>query len=111
MSDCIFCRIIAGEIPSQKVYEDEKMIAIKDVSPAAPVHVLLLPKKHYDNIMTADPDLVKYMLGKVEALAAQLGVKEKGFRIVINTGKEVGQSVNHLHIHLIGGKELGWPPC
>ena len=86
MSDCIFCRIIAGEIPSQKVYEDEKMIAIKDVSPAAPVHVLLLPKKHYDNIMTADPDLVKYMLGKVEALAAQLGVKEKGFRIVINTG-------------------------
>jgi histidine triad (HIT) family protein len=111
MSDCIFCRIIAGEIPSQKVYEDEKMIAIKDVSPAAPVHVLLLPKKHYDNIMTADPDLVKYMLGKVEALAAQLGVKEKGFRIVINTGKEGGQSVNHLHIHLIGGKELGWPPC
>ena len=111
MSDCIFCRIIAGEIPSQKVYEDEKMIAIKDVSPAAPVHVLLLPKKHYDNIMTADPDLVKYMLGKVEALAAQLGVKEKGFRIVINTGKEEGQSVNHLHIHLIGGKELGWPPC
>ena len=61
--------------------------------------------------MTADPDLVKYMLGKVEALAAQLGVKEKGFRIVINTGKEGGQSVNHLHIHLIGGKELGWPPC
>ena len=111
MSDCIFCRIIAGEIPSQKVYEDEKMIAIKDVAPAAPVHVLLLPKQHYDNIMTADPDLVKYMLGKVEALAAQLGVKEKGFRIVINTGKEGGQSVNHLHIHLIGGKELGWPPC
>lgn len=111
MSDCIFCRIIAGEIPSQKVYEDDKMIAIKDMSPAAPVHVLLLPKKHYDNIMIADPDLVKYMLGKVEALAAQLGVKEKGFRIVINTGKEGGQSVNHLHIHLIGGKELGWPPC
>jgi histidine triad (HIT) family protein len=111
MSDCIFCRIIAGEIPSQKVYEDDKMIVIKDVAPAAPVHVLLLPKKHYDNVMTADPELVKYMLGKVETLAEQLGVKEKGFRIVINTGKEGGQSVNHLHIHLIGGKELGWPPC
>lgn len=111
MSDCIFCRIIAGEIPSQKVYEDDKMIAIKDVAPAAPVHVLLLPKKHYDNIMTADQELVMYMLGKVPALAEQLGVKEKGFRIVINTGKEGGQSVNHLHIHLIGGKELGWPPC
>jgi histidine triad (HIT) family protein len=81
------------------------------VAPAAPVHVLLLPKKHYDNVMTADPELVKYMLGKVETLAEQLGVKEKGFRIVINTGKEGGQSVNHLHIHLIGGKELGWPPC
>ena len=111
MSDCIFCRIIAGEIPSQKVYEDDKMIAIKDVAPAAPVHVLLLPKQHYDNIMTADQELVMYMLGKVPALAEQLGVKEKGFRIVINTGKEGGQSVNHLHIHLIGGKELGWPPC
>lgn len=111
MSDCIFCRIIAGEIPSQKVYEDDKMIAIKDVAPAAPVHVLLLPKKHYDNIMTADQELVMYMLGKIPVLAEQLGVKEKGFRIVINTGKEGGQSVNHLHIHLIGGKELGWPPC
>ena len=111
MSDCIFCRIIAGEIPSQKVYEDDKMIAIKDVAPAAPVHVLLLPKKHYDNIMTADQELVMYMLGKIPVLAEQLGVKEKGFRIVINTGKEGGQSVNHLHIHLIGGKELGLPPC
>jgi histidine triad (HIT) family protein len=77
MSDCIFCRIIAGEIPSQKVYEDEKMIAIKDVAPAAPVHVLLLPKKHYDNIMTADPELVKYMLGKVETLARSWELRKK----------------------------------
>ena len=111
MTDCIFCRIIAGEIPSAKVYEDEKMLVVKDVAPAAPVHVLLLPKVHYDNIMVADKDLVTYMLGKVEQLAAQLGIKEKGYRLVINTGKEGGQSVNHLHIHLIGGKELGWPPC
>jgi histidine triad (HIT) family protein len=111
MSDCIFCKIISGDIPSQKIYEDDKMVVVKDVAPVAPVHVLLLPKKHYDNILTADKDLVQYMLGKVDMLATKLGIKEKGFRIVINTGKEGGQSVNHLHIHLIGGKELGWPPC
>ena len=111
MEDCIFCKIIAGKIPSQKVYEDDKMLVIKDVAPAAPVHVLLLPKKHYDNMLTADQDLLMYMLGKVDFLASKLGIKDKGFRIVINTGNEGGQSVNHLHVHLIGGKELGWPPC
>ena len=103
--DCIFCRIIKGEIPSTKVYEDDKMIAINDVAPAAPVHVLLLPKEHTANITTAEPELVAYMLSKVKLIA------EKGFRVVINTGDDGGQTVKHLHIHIIGGKVLGWPPC
>ena len=101
--DCIFCRIIKGEIPSNKVYEDDKMIAIHDVAPAAPVHVLLLPKEHTENVTTAAPELVAYMLGKVKAIAEQTGIAEKGFRVVINTGEEGGQTVNHVHIDVIGG--------
>ena len=110
MSDCIFCKIAAGEIPSNKVYEDDKMIAFKDLEPAAPVHVLLVPKAHADNVMAAAPALVGYMLGKVAEIAEKLGVKESGFRLVVNTGKDGGQTVQHLHIHLIGGKPMGWPP-
>ena len=122
--DCIFCKIIAGEIPSATIYkiikggipstkvdEDDKMIAINDVAPAAPVHVLLMPKDHTANITTADPELVAYMLGKVKMIAEKTGIAEKGFRVVINTGDEGGQTVKHLHIHVIGGKALGWPPC
>ena len=109
--DCIFCRIIKGEITSTKVYEDDKMIAINDVAPAAPVHVLLLPKEHTSNITTAAPELVAYMLSKVKLIAETTGIAEKGFRVVINTGDDGGQTVKHLHIHIIGGKVLGWPPC
>ena len=110
MSDCIFCKIAAGEIPSNKVYEDDKMVAFKDLEPAAPVHVLLVPIIHADNVMAADPALVGYMLGKVEEIAETLGIKENGFRLIVNTGKDGGQTVQHLHIHLIGGKAMGWPP-
>lgn len=109
--DCIFCKIIKGDIPSARVYEDDKMIAINDVAPAAPVHVLLLPKKHTRDVTTADAELLAYMLGKVKMIAEKTGIAEKGFRIVINTGDDGGQTVKHLHIHLIGGKVLGWPPC
>ncbi|WP_177561697.1 histidine triad nucleotide-binding protein [uncultured Phascolarctobacterium sp.] len=111
MNDCIFCRIIAGEIPSERVYEDDKMIVIRDVAPAAPVHVLMIPKSHTENITTAEPELLLHMLGKVRELAEKLGVDAKGFRIVANTGDDGGQTVKHLHIHLLGGKALGWPPC
>lgn len=111
MNDCIFCRIIAGEIPSERVYEDDKMIVIRDVAPAAPVHVLMIPKAHTENIITAELELLLYMFGKVKELVEKLGVNEKGFRIVANTGDDGGQTVKHLHIHLLGGKALGWPPC
>ena len=109
--DCIFCKIIKGEIPSTPVYEDDKMIVINDVAPAAPVHMLLLPKNHTANVTTADPELLAYMLGKVQMLAEKAGIADKGFRVVINTGVDGGQTVNHLHIHVLGGKALGWPPC
>ena len=109
--DCIFCKIIKGEIPSTPVYEDDKMIVINDVAPAAPVHMLLLPKNHTANVTTAEPELLAYMLGKVQMLAEKVGIAEQGFRIVINTGVDGGQTVNHLHIHVLGGKALGWPPC
>lgn len=109
--DCVFCKIIAGEIPSPRVYEDDKMIAINDLAPAAPVHVLLIPKEHTLNVTTATPELLSHMLSKVKIIAEKTGIAEKGFRLVINTGDEGGQSVKHLHIHLIGGKVLGWPPC
>ncbi len=109
--DCIFCKIIKGEIPCNKVYEDDKMLAMYDIAPAAPVHVLLLPKEHTANVTTADPEIVAYMLGKVKEIAEKTGIMEKGFRVVMNTGEDGGQTVNHLHIHVIGGKALGWPPC
>lgn len=111
MEDCIFCKIIKGDIPSNKVYEDDKMVAIYDVAPAAPVHVLLLPKNHTANVTTADPELLGYLLSKVKEIAEKTGIAEKGFRVVINTGEEGGQTVNHLHVHVLGGKALGWPPC
>lgn len=111
MKDCIFCKIISGEIPCEKVYEDDKMIAIKDVAPVAPVHVLLIPKKHVANILETEAELRLHLSSKMKELVKQLGVAEKGFRLVINTGVDGGQTVEHLHIHLIGGKNLGWPPC
>ena len=110
MENCIFCKIASGEIPSQKVYEDDKAIAFYDLEPQAPVHVLIVPKKHYDNVTMVDDDaLMGHLMQVASSVAEQLGVKA-GFRLVINTGKDGGQSVNHLHIHLLGGRELQWPP-
>lgn len=109
MEECIFCKIIKGEIPSQKVYEDEHMVVVRDVAPVAPCHVLLLPKKHMRNILEAEPEFIQYVTSKLGEIAATLGVKESGFRLVINTGADGGQTVEHLHIHLLGGKTLAWP--
>lgn len=110
MADCVFCKIAAGEIPSNKVYEDDKVVAFKDLEPAAPVHVLLIPKKHFDNVTVTDTETLGYMMCKVGEIAKSLGLTEKGFRLVINTGDDGGQTVHHLHMHIIGGKAMGWPP-
>ena len=111
MTDCIFCKIVAGEIPSKKLYEDDKIIVINDLNPGAPVHVLIIPKEHTQNILTASDDIVVYVKNKLPEIVKQLGIEEKGFRVVVNTGEDGGQSVPHLHFHILGGKALGWPPC
>jgi len=104
--DCLFCKIIAGEIPCTKVYEDEAVFAFRDINPQAPVHVLVLPKKHMANILECDGETMKALLGAVQTIARQEGIAEDGFRIVSNCGKNGAQSVNHLHIHVMGGKQL-----
>jgi histidine triad (HIT) family protein len=113
MSDCIFCKIAAGEIPSRKLYEDGEIYAFHDINPQAPVHFLLIPKKHVPSIMElekADTGLLGRLLFKARELAAEQGCGEKGARFVINCKADGGQTVDHLHIHVLGGRALGWPP-
>lgn len=113
MDDCIFCKIVAGEIPSKKVYEDDNWYAFRDIEPCAPVHVLVIPKHHVKNILALDEDSNKYFSDfflVVKKIAEAEGLKESGFRLVVNTGEKAGQSVFHFHAHIIGGKDLGWPP-
>ena len=106
MDNCLFCRIIKGEIPSSKVYENDYVYAFRDINPQAPVHALVLPKKHMANILECDGETMKALLNAVQVIAKQEGVAEDGFRIVSNCGKNGAQSVNHLHIHLMGGRQL-----
>ena len=110
MSDCIFCKIIAGEIPSNKVYEDELIYAFGDINPQAPVHVLIIPKTHIDSanaVTKENSGVVARIFEKMGEIAALVGVKEDGYRIINNCGHNGGQTVKHLHFHLLGGKDLG----
>lgn len=112
-STCLFCRILSGEIPSTKVFEDQFAYAFKDIDPQAPSHVLVIPKEHIDSlndISQGDEALLGHMLRLAPKIANQLGMAESGFRTVINTGSDGGQSVDHLHIHVLGGRSLNWPP-
>ena len=104
--DCLFCKIIAEEIPSAKVYEDENVLAFKDINPQVPVHVLVVPKKHMANILECDGETMNSLLSAVQKIAELLGVAQSGFRIVSNCGKDGAQSVEHLHIHILGGCQL-----
>ena len=111
--DCLFCKIIKGEIPSKKVYEDEKVFAFYDISPAAPVHVLIIPKEHISsaNALTAEnAGVVGHIFTVAASIAKELGIAENGYRIVNNCGEDGGQTVHHLHFHLLGGRSLRWPP-
>ena len=112
-SDCIFCRIVAGEIPAKVAHQDDLAIAFHDVSPQAPVHVLVVPRQHVDDALEAAgaaPAIAGHLVAVATRLAGELGIAASGFRLVINTGDDGGQSVRHLHLHLLGGRELGWPP-
>jgi histidine triad (HIT) family protein len=113
MNDCIFCKIAAHELNAEIVYEDEEFLAFKDIKAVAPVHVLLIPKEHLGSLLDVEArqsDLVARLLLTAAKVARQLGVAEDGFRTVINTGDNGGQTVHHLHLHLMGGRFMNWPP-
>ena len=112
-SDCPFCQIVAGEIPSTKVHEDDQIIAIRDIAPRAPTHILLIPRRHIASALDlteADSPLVGRMFAIAADLARSEGIAEAGYRLVSNVGRWGGQSVDHLHVHLMGGRSFEWPP-
>jgi histidine triad (HIT) family protein len=112
MNDCLFCKIIRGEIPSKKVFEDDKVFVFEDISPVAPTHVLIVPKRHISDLKSATASDAE-LLGYCQLVAAQIGRERKiedGYRTVYNVGPRAGHSVFHLHLHLVGGRDLSWPP-
>ena len=113
MSDCIFCKIIDGDIPSQKIYEDDDVFAFKDLNAQAPLHVLIIPKKHIPTINaleTNDADVVGKLYLAAKKIAADKGYADDGYRVVMNCGESAGQTVFHIHLHLLAGRNLTWPP-
>ncbi len=113
MSDCLFCKIEKGDIPAEKVYDDDSVFAISDINPQAPVHLLIIPKKHYSTILELDEkdqELVGSVFSAANCLAKDYGLDQSGFRVVVNCGAEAGQSVFHVHYHLLGGRAMHWPP-
>ena len=108
MEDCIFCKIVKGEIPSDKVYEDENILAFKDINPAAPIHVLVIPKKHVENILMVNDESIPNEIFKgIKEVAKILNIEETGFRTIVNCGRDAGQEVMHLHFHILAGEHLG----
>lgn len=111
--DCLFCKMVKGEIDTKKVYEDEKIFAFEDINPQAPVHILIIPKKHFaslNEMEEVDKELVGHMFFTAAKIAKEKDIAESGYRTVFNTNKGAGQAVFHLHMHLLGGRQLSWPP-
>ncbi|MDP1715536.1 MAG: histidine triad nucleotide-binding protein [Anaerolineales bacterium] len=112
MSDCIFCKIIKGDIPSANVYRDEQVTAIRDINPAAPTHILILPNRHIDSVNALsndDEQLIGHLFTTAKQLAAQAGVADGGYRLIMNTGADGGQTVFHIHLHFLGGAPMKHP--
>ena len=110
MDDCLFCKIVKGDIPSEKVYEDSEILAFKDINPAAPIHILVIPKKHITSLAhmeKEDEAIVGKIYGVINNIAKEQGFKENGYRVIVNCGKDGGQEVMHLHFHLLAGKQFG----
>jgi histidine triad (HIT) family protein len=110
--ECLFCRIVAGEIPSDRVFEDDEVVAFRDISPRAPTHVLVVPRRHIADahaLTDADSPLVARLFAATRAIADDAGLAT-GYRVVTNVGPDAGQTVFHLHLHLLGGRSMGWPP-
>lgn len=113
MTDCIFCRIASGEIPANKVFEDDELVAFRDIRPQAPQHVQIIPKRHIDTIQDLTEDdsrLIGKMILTANQIARDLGIAEKGYRLAFNCRGDGGQEVFHIHLHLLGGRRMGWPP-
>ena len=113
MTDCLFCKLLAGQIPAAIVYEDEQVVAFKDINPQAPTHVLVIPRRHIATLNDLGPDddgLVGALVRRAAAIAREQGHAERGYRVVFNCNAEAGQTVFHIHLHLVGGRKLGWPP-
>ena len=113
MPDCLFCKIIAGEIPGAIVYQDDRIVAFKDINPQAPMHLLVVPRQHIaslNDLSAADDGIVGEMIRRAAALAAEHGHAERGYRTVFNCNADAGQTVFHIHLHVLGGRRLGWPP-
>ncbi len=113
MADCLFCSIIEGRIPATKVYEDEWCVAFRDINPKAPTHVLIVPRKHIptlNDLACEDAELVGRLFLAAKNIAADEGIAKPGYRTVFNCNAAAGQAVFHIHLHLLGGRELGWPP-
>jgi histidine triad (HIT) family protein len=113
MSDCLFCKIVAREIPASIVYEDDRVLAFNDINPQGPTHVLVIPKRHIatlNDLSAADDAMVGEMVRRGAAIARERGIDAGGFRTVFNTNRDAGQTVFHIHLHVIGGRELSWPP-
>lgn len=110
MSDCIFCRIATGEIPATVVARNEDAVAFRDLSPQAPTHILVIPVRHVASAAEADSRTLGAVMALATQVAGSLGLTERGYRLVSNVGPEGGQSVHHLHVHLLGGRQMRWPP-
>jgi len=113
MSDCLFCRIIKRELPASIVFEDDRILAFNDINPQAPTHVLVLPKRHIptlNDLDAADDSLVGEIVRRAAVIAAERGLAVGGYRTVFNTNRNAGQTVFHIHLHLVGGRHMGWPP-
>jgi histidine triad (HIT) family protein len=113
MSNCLFCGIVEGTVKSEIVYQDDAVVAFKDIGPRAPVHLLIIPRKHVaavSDIGPADDSLMGAIFRAAKRLAEELGIAGSGYRVVVNNGADAGQSVFHLHFHLLGGRPMGWPP-
>jgi histidine triad (HIT) family protein len=113
MTDCLFCRIGKKEIPSRTVFEDDQAVAFEDISPQAPTHILVIPRKHIPSTSEIGPDdnsLIGHLISTAARIAGERNIAESGYRLVINCGSDAGQAVHHLHVHILGGRPMRWPP-
>ena len=113
MSNCLFCGIVAGQIPASLVYQDDRLVAFKDINPQAPLHLLIVPRRHIatvNDLLPGDDELIGAMFRRAAALAKQNGYSDRGYRTVLNCNRDAGQTVFHIHLHLLAGRGFGWPP-